>query len=67
LTAEALKKRGRPRKAQDGGITKPAASRNKRGRKSSGATNAAAKKAAAAALDAREKKDAPAAGKRRMR
>jgi hypothetical protein len=63
-TAEAPKKRGRPRKAQDRGITKPAAFRNKRGRKSSGATSAAAEKAAAAALDAREKKDAPAAGKR---
>jgi hypothetical protein len=58
-------KRGRPRKTQDGGISKPAAPPSKRGRKSNSKTASVAKKAAAAALDGKETNGDSAAGKRR--
>ncbi|KAK3309294.1 uncharacterized protein B0T15DRAFT_22 [Chaetomium strumarium] len=53
-TADPPKKRGRPRKTQDAGIAKAAASQSKRARKPSGATGTAAKKTVAAIVDARE-------------
>jgi hypothetical protein len=63
--ADTPKNRGRPRKKQDGSITKPVASTSKKARRASGRTAAVAVAAAARVVDGEVTKGVAAAGKRR--